>query len=188
MKITAITKFKHGGLFEALKQLNWSQNELSRRSGIHNGTIGRVINMKERPSERVANKIQETLGEAGVYLDVTQEWPETFKGFDKTIKIEQTKDISILELEAAHTFYNQLFLEQLPEEADYIDGAIMSLTNQEKEVIESRFGFNGFPKSLDEVGSHIGHSRENTRQIQNRAIRKIKRKIEANKALDEINI
>jgi len=116
MKITAITKFKHGSLWAAIKQLGWTQAELARRTGLHQTQIGTIINLQQRPTEKEANTIQRVLGENGIYFDPTQEWPETFRGLPKRITIEQTKEVTALELEAAQTYYNQLALPESTEQ------------------------------------------------------------------------
>jgi len=69
MEITAITKFKHGGLFKALRKLGWSQNELARRTGLSPNWIGQIINLHTRPSRQQADAIQKAFGDAGEYLE-----------------------------------------------------------------------------------------------------------------------
>jgi len=99
MKITAITRFKHAGLYAALKQLGWSQAELARRTGFSNGYIGNCINMVKRPLINVASKIQTVLGEMGIYIDVRAEWPEVFEGLKHGYHVEQTAEVEMESLE-----------------------------------------------------------------------------------------
>lgn len=74
---------------------------------------------------------------------------------------------------------------QLPDEVaeaelirEYLETAMENvLTEREKQVLVLRFGFynNGNPCTLEEVGERIGVTRERTRQIQDRAIGKLRK-------------
>ena len=56
---------------------------------------------------------------------------------------------------------------------------LSTLTNRERKVIELRFGLKGeHPRTLEEVGQKFGVTRERVRQIQNIALRKMRRMIE----------
>ena len=49
------------------------------------------------------------------------------------------------------------------------------LPEKERKVIELRFGLGGEePKTLREIGEILGISRERTRQLENRALRKLR--------------
>ena len=51
------------------------------------------------------------------------------------------------------------------------------LTNREKSVIVMRYGiYGGEPKTLEEVGVAFGVTRERIRQIESKAIKKLKRR------------
>jgi len=49
------------------------------------------------------------------------------------------------------------------------------LTPKETEIIKWRYGFEGTRKSLDEIGAKYNVSRERIRQIENKALRKLRR-------------
>jgi len=56
-----------------------------------------------------------------------------------------------------------------------IRNVLSTLTDREKEVIVLRFGLeNGYPHTLEEVGQRFGVTRERIRQIEAKAIRKLK--------------
>jgi transcriptional regulator with XRE-family HTH domain len=146
MKITAITKFKHGFIFEALKKLNWTQAELARRCEVSPGRIGGIANLTKRPSEKLANTIQTVLGEQGIYLDPLTEWPETFKALPTPVVIEQTRELSELEISAYQQHYLQLEAPETVEDTErynLIMETIDSLPAREKRVLELRLGLNG---------------------------------------------
>lgn len=56
-----------------------------------------------------------------------------------------------------------------------IDRFINTLTEKEQRIIRLRFGFeDGRPRTLEEIGQELGLSRERVRQIEARAIRKLR--------------
>ena len=176
MKITAVTKFKHGVLFNALKQLNWTQADLARATGIGATIISNICNLKERPSIFNANRIQNALGENGVYIDVTEAWPETFKGFKGTLTIEQTQEVELLKIEAEQEFSRRLNFngtnELEHERLNLFEKCFNSLEDREKKVIELRW-LSENPKTLEQVGGEMGYTRERIRQISIRGLSKL---------------
>lgn len=57
-----------------------------------------------------------------------------------------------------------------------VEKALGCLTEREREVVEQRFGLKtGFGKTLEEVGIEFNVTRERIRQIEAKALRKIKR-------------
>lgn len=75
MKITAITKFKNGTLWGALKRLGWSQKMLAEKSGCTLSRISQIITLKQRPTVEIAKRIHDAIAEAGDYVDILEEWP-----------------------------------------------------------------------------------------------------------------
>ena len=54
-----------------------------------------------------------------------------------------------------------------------IENVISSLPQKEARIIKLRFGFEGEPKTLDEIGREFGVTRERIRQIESKALRKM---------------
>jgi RNA polymerase primary sigma factor len=55
-----------------------------------------------------------------------------------------------------------------------LQGALNSLSDRMRDVLELRFGLTGqVPKTLEEVGSHLGVTRERVRQLESRALREL---------------
>jgi transcriptional regulator with XRE-family HTH domain len=179
VKISAITRFKHGALWGALKRLNWTQTDLAKKCGVSIGTISRIMLLKERPSQRLADVLQSVLGGAGVYIDVTQEWPESFRGLPHGAVVEQTRDIDASQLDAYRCFYDSLEKEAVNEDRllmrDRVRAALNTLDDREKQVIVARFGLDAdTPMTLEDTGRKFRVTRERVRQMEAKAIRKLR--------------
>lgn len=172
MRISAITRFKQGDLWQAIRRLGWTQSELARRCGIEPKAIGKYINLQERPSEARANLIQTALAEAGEYIDVLEAWPETFRGLNRAPVIEQTQEIDVeqltdadlLKLAAPDTSANEKFyelMEQGIEDLDERDKKIMRLTSE--------------GLTLEQIGRRFQISRERARQMREEAAGRVRR-------------
>lgn len=188
MKITAVTKFKHGVLFNAMKQLGWNQKQLAKEAGIDPCRIGQICNLKIRPSIRTATAIQNAFGNHGVYIDVMEAWPETFKGFGRTVTIEQTQEVELLKIEAEQEFSRRIALNYKDsidsERFNILNKCLNALDDKEKKVIELRFLENS--KTLEAIGEEIGYTRERVRQLQMRGLRKLHHKIASAEAFEDI--
>lgn len=176
MRITAITRFKQAEVYAGLKQIGWSQSELARRTGLSATSIGKILNLQRRPSQREANVIQAAFGEGGVYLDVLSLWPETFRGLVNGFKLEQTADIEQPELLGMGE------IRQLPaptvtaenETVEIIDGLVIGLTDREQAVIEGLMD-NDF--SIKALADRYGVTASRIRQIEAAAMRKLRNRI-----------
>mgnify|MGYP003662080689 CR=1 FL=1 len=175
MKIVAITRYKQGSIYSLLGKLGWSQSELGRRSGLGPQMIGHIINLRHRPTEAQANKIQNAFGEAGEYIDVMSEWPETFVGLKPGFKREQIEDIefeNLLECDEAMSLPSPEY-----EEPKTFEEMTKNLTNREFSIINSRFNEN---KTLERAGLDFGITRERVRQLEGNAIRKMRDRMRRN--------
>jgi RNA polymerase sigma factor (sigma-70 family) len=173
MKITAITRYKHAGLYALLNRIGWTQLELSRRANLTIRTVNDIINLVRRPTGEQADAIQSAIGEAGEYLDVLAEWPESFTGLKHGYKHEQTADVEMENIlgcsEALRLQYEE------PVEDSWLDTAIDeilgTLTEREALVLRERFYYK---KTLDKIAEMIGTQRERVRQIEAVALRKLR--------------
>lgn len=69
-----------------------------------------------------------------------------------------------------------------------IDEIISSLDPREAEIIIKRYGFDGGqPQTLEELGESMGVSRERVRQLENRALEKLKKKALKKRLNDYLN-
>lgn len=58
---------------------------------------------------------------------------------------------------------------------DDVDLLLACLDDREKEILKLHYGFNGTPSTLQEIGDRFGLTRERIRQIEQKAIKKLKR-------------
>lgn len=168
MKITAITRFKHGGLWSILKRIDWTQSKLAEMCGFSPYVIGDIINLQRRPTVEQANTIQRVLGDAGEFLDVLSEWPETFAGLKRGFNVEHTEDIPLERL------IDHPEILQIPEEfpADYsgLSAALESIPARERKALEKVWLEE---KTLKESSDEMGYAGggERARQLSNKALR-----------------
>jgi RNA polymerase primary sigma factor len=109
-------------------------------------------------TEKVAQIMQASRTPVSLETPVGQEDGEPLGNFFEDVTTLQPADIAT----------NKLLREQL-------DGVLSSLTIKERRVIELRFGLvDGHSRTLDEVGQEFGVTRERIRQIENRALRKLR--------------
>lgn len=196
MKVAAITRFKHGALFEALQTLGWTQTKLGLESGLRPTAIADVINFKRRPTAKQANAIQLALGKQGIFIDVLEEWPESFRGL-RSNSIVQVKQIN------TERFIDHPEVYQIPCSTDNkylmiddetLEEVLSDLDKRERWIIEQRFlAPNHRKNTLDRLGKKLKISHSRVRQIEGKAIRKLrhptrKKKIARNTAFAEITV
>lgn len=71
---------------------------------------------------------------------------------------------------------------------EQIDQVLDSLTDREKRVLELRFGIeDGRPRTLEEVGKEFGVTRERIRQIESKALRKLRHPTRSKKLKDYLD-
>jgi RNA polymerase sigma factor (sigma-70 family) len=174
MEIAAITKFKHGGLWKAMKQAGMTQSDLARASDTTASTIGCVINLKQKPSSHLASKIQNALAERGVYFDVLESFPDAFKPI-KCNTIEQVRDVEFISLE---DMPREKLLE-LPDKKNEIsvdkkhilEEVMETLPPQAEKVLRMRFLEQ---MTTREIMLDLKLSRERVRQIIGKALRRMR--------------
>lgn len=172
MKITAITRYKHGELYAILRRIGWTQSELSRQTGIHPATIGNIINLAKRPTAEQADAIQKALGIAGEYLDVLAEWPETFEGLKPGYRREQTADVPLERL-LDHPEVMQLAAPEYEDDGleERVEDAMSKLSPRHRFVLRERF-WNG--ELLATIARRTKTSRERVQQIEAAALRELR--------------
>lgn len=177
MKITAITRYKHGAIYQAMTRLGWSQTELARRVGLSAPLIGLFINMRKRPTAEQAARIEKVLIEAGENVDILAEWPKDFTlavGF----KREVTEEIKQLALDNCREAFQIMAPEEvrtdLAEAArPVIEDVLDTLSSRERQIIRWRF-LEEIPLTQMEISKKLGVVVANIGQIEARALRKLR--------------
>jgi RNA polymerase primary sigma factor len=83
---------------------------------------------------------------------------------------------------AAPTLFDSASRELLKEQ---VEGVLLTLSDRERRVLEERFGLkDGKPKTLEEVGRMFAVTRERIRQIEAKALRKLRHPSRGNKLRD----
>ena len=71
---------------------------------------------------------------------------------------------------------------------DEIAEVLLTLTEREEQVLRLRFGLeDGTPRTLEEVGNMFGVTRERIRQIEAKALRKLRHPSRSKKLRDYLN-
>ena len=82
----------------------------------------------------------------------------------------------------APTLFDSASRELLKEQ---VEGVLLTLSDRERRVLEERFGLkDGKPKTLEEVGRMFAVTRERIRQIEAKALRKLRHPSRGNKLRD----
>ncbi|MEK6589461.1 MAG: RNA polymerase sigma factor RpoD/SigA [Nitrospinota bacterium] len=97
---------------------------------------------------------------------------------------DDTSYIDMLEDTTGPSLEEELMQSSLKKE---IDDLINKLSPREKKILKMRFGFQGEPMTLKEIGKKIGLSRERIRQIEKRAKFKLLSKAETKALRDYLN-
>lgn len=106
----------------------------------------------------------------------------TYLSLDAPIsKDDETSYMDMLEEKDAVTAEENLFQHSLEEEIEYL---LEDLEPREREIIRLRFGFDGDPMTLEEIGQKIGLSRERIRQIEKKVIRRFRARAKNKTLLD----
>jgi predicted DNA-binding protein YlxM (UPF0122 family) len=151
MRVAALTRFKHGMLYELLKDLGWSQKKFSIETGIGYQTINNICNMTIRPNEAQMSQIEIALGKAGKLVDMQRLFPPSYIGFKRALRVVQVADVEPWQLEAFRQHQTRLLEDaQPPLPPEMIDtedklaqimklleGTEHGLTDRERDVIHS---------------------------------------------------
>jgi RNA polymerase primary sigma factor len=176
----------------------WIRQAISRALGDQSRTIRIPANMVELLSkvkkasreltqmlnrqptdEEIAKHIGADLDKVQTVMDITQ----AVSSLD--VAVDDDGETSVGDLIAdshAENPFNNLAKEA---NRQIIESVFDTLSNREAEVLRLRFGIGADkPMTLEEVGTHFGVTRERIRQIENKAIRKLRHPLRA-RALKE---
>lgn len=135
--------------------------------------IGLIINLVKRPTAKQANAIQKAFGNAGEFLDVLAEWPESFTGLKTPRLLVQTSDVEFEPLLGNHEAMNVPALHDESEKDRYaaLELVLSKLTPKQQSIIESRYWHDA---TYEEAGKQIKSNRERARQLEASALRRMR--------------
>ena len=177
----------------------WIKQSIKRALANQSKTIRLPVHLVDKISKmrRTAMRLQEELGreptddELGEELGISASRVAQMRlaairpaSLDAPIGDEDSNNFAeVVQDEAADTPYEQLEEKTVTR---MLQEMVKTLDPREATILRARFGLDGGPeKTLEEVGEKFGVTRERVRQIQNIALRKLRRmieKLEASKA------
>ena len=171
MKITAKTVLYWSALRDALKELGMPQTQLATESGVSATAINAYIRLKSRPSEEVIRKLEDVFIRRGLDIELSQTWPDSFKGFGKNTTIERTEDIPESRLLSYQP--EQHLIAENNELTENLMSALndSSIKDIDREIIRMKYGFDGEEMSAREIGRKIGISGQRVAQRINKTLR-----------------
>lgn len=166
----------------------WIRQAISRALGDQSRTIRIPANMVEllsKVKKATAELTQKnhkapTDKEIATYLGVELDKVQTVMDISQVTTsldtpVDDEGETSVGDLVADHSAENPLA--NLVKEANQqiVDSVLQTLAPREADILRMRFGINAVKSmTLEEVGEHYGLSRERIRQIENKAIRKLR--------------
>lgn len=176
----------------------WIRQAISRALSDHSRTIRIPANMvellskvKKATTELIQkNEKQPSDEEIAEYLGVEVDKVQTVMDISQAITsldipVDDDGETSIGDLIADHSAENPLANLMREANLQIVETVLNTLSSKEADVLRMRFGINADkPMTLEEVGKHYGVTRERIRQVENKAIRKLRNPIRA-KALRE---
>lgn len=187
IEIAVVSKMKQGYIYKHMIENNISANELSRRSGINNVILGKIINFKWIPS-RSNYQCKKTIEKLENYFKVpiemlfpyelTQEIADKLS--KKYIHIHEIETVSLGNIDTKYLEYNPQ--DSIDEEREFVDmgdrinKALGTLCDKEVAVLKARFGINEEPKTQAQIAKIYNITNARVGQIENRAIKKLQSK------------
>lgn len=186
--IRAEIKFKNSEFIVALKKNGYrSIAEFSRKSKISYHLLIEYANLKTIfKDEKTMNKMIEMLNsDEWTLFEQYREVVERQNGATKIVtdipidKIISLENKSLLQLESPDRVDEFMVKESLRQE---VAEALDTLKDREKQVLKMYFGIDGKgEKTLEEIAEEFGIKRERTRQIKEKALRRLKNRSRSKK-------
>ena len=159
-------------------ELGLTQLQLGQLVEMGSQTIGHIESFKKYPTRDEGERIAEALGTTPQQL--FPQWLELFKPKRTTFTTEHQADERIL----AYTNSPMMITDGMENFECTLEKEIIgkkihevlnTITDREKKILSLRFGLEGdTPMTLEEVGAMFGVTRERIREIEAKALRKLR--------------
>ena len=133
--------------------------------------IGFALNLRNKPSPSNIDRIQRAFAKAGEYLDVLAIWPEDFKGFNKSVTVEQTKEVDLALLGASIPALHDTMKPNLDDARRLIEKSLATLPKRDADIIRQKY-FEG--KDLNEIAREEKLCRQSISTVHIRALRRLR--------------
>ena len=178
----------------------WIRQAITRAIADQARTIRIPVHMVETINKlsRVQRSLLQTLGREPTPAEIAEEMDLTVERVIEIMKVAQepvSLETPIGEEDDSHLgdFITDEEAESPEESASFVllrehmDGILGTLTEREEKVLRLRFGLDdGRPRTLEEVGQEFGVTRERIRQIEAKALRKLRHPSRSKKLKDYI--
>lgn len=135
--------------------------------------------------EPSSNELAEILGVSVDDIETIMRVYRTYLSLDTPLKDDdETSYLDLIESQNMPTVEENILKASLSEEIEEI---LEELSDREKNVLRLRFGFEGVPQTLEEIGKAMGLSRERIRQIENKAKNKLRSRARIKALRDYLN-
>ncbi len=184
MKITAVTKFKHGILLDSIRATGFSVCAFARHIGVNASSLCHYVNLAKKPSFIIAEKIISGLATLGVVTSFEELWPEAFTPTGKLITIEQSQDVEPLLLSQYVQYESDRLLsnsngETPPEIPESVQFALKSLRPTARKIVN--LYCEGM--KVEEISKEVKIHRNRVGQIFDHSIREIQCNLSTQEAL-----
>ncbi len=157
-------------LGESARTIRIPANMISLLNKVKNATTNLIQTLGRQPTDvEIAEYLDEELDKVQTVLDISQ----VTTSLD--LPVDEDGETCMGDLIADTGSGNML--DNLIEEANcaIVQSVLSTLSNREAEILRMRFGIDRpAPMTLEEIGKHYDLSRERIRQIENKALRKLR--------------
>lgn len=187
-EIAVKARAKHGLIYKYMTEHGLTWLEMAEKIGISTGTFSKIIHFRWAPTENYQNKevakklcnffhcnLEEILpNELAQQIKNNSEIAELLQEEQTVYKEVDVEYLSYDEAPQSILAYQENFNKQI-DFRETIEKVLKTLTPREERIIKLRFGIGDeVEHTLEEVGKEFGVTRDRIRQIEEKAIRKLK--------------
>jgi RNA polymerase sigma factor (sigma-70 family) len=186
-------RIKNNALYKAIMAKHRSVAAFARESGVSQQAVGQYLNFKLAPITKQRHKggiTHEKFIISGMYIKhsaaaLAKTLGCSFFDIFPPVSYEKKDNFHATEIDSTQMigYDDTVYLSALndpPELYQNVDHEVLTravdaLLPREKAIVSDRFGMDGEEKTLDQLAAEHGVSRERVRQIERKALRKLRR-------------